>query len=445
MARSVSPDSSSSKARAWTTRISSGVAAGAALLLAAALFGLVPARTPSPVASIELDPEAAVDRARELVAASAVLPAHRLRAWAFPLCQAPERAARLYRLGVRGASATFAVFCQGEYLLLEVEAHSEPPRVTRLGRFPLRGELPGGATELDLDGDSTSDLVLGVAPREGVVHRPPSGLYFLRGRAQGGYENARALMEMPTVAALAVDLDANGRDELVALTRGDAAAQRPGELWIFRGGTSPTRQLVLPVALAPSDLLRGSASEGEQELWLVSRTPGSLLRLRFAHAPESWSSAARETFALPGAEAFVRGAGRVQVRDDRRVYALEGTPPLLVPKTEAADELGPATWLQSGDTRILLAARASAVAVLAEGRREARECALPAGKQLFDVGVAGGGSTPEQGLLLIRGEEQPPSLSLVVLPATLRDEASEIELATGALEAARNEARVPLE
>jgi len=445
-----SPPSRMSKLRALATRLSwlvSALALLAAVALVLALFGLLPARSPERVASVAFDPAQASEPVRPLSEPSRALPIHRLLLWSFPLCAAPEQGARLYRLALQADRSTFALFCQGEYLLLDVEAAREPPRVTRLARFPLRGELPGGAAVIDLDGDATSDLVLGVAPREGIVHRPSAGLFWLRGRVQGGYEAARALVEMPTVSAAAVDLDGNGKSELAVLTRGDPAAQRPGELWIFQGGSSPARSAVVPLALAPADLVVTAGPSGEHALWTVSRQPGSLVRMRFSSAPESWAAAPREVVPLAGAEALLTDSlGRLYARSADQLFAVDAaaTPLKLTPQLERG-ELGPATWIERGPERALLLAKPAAFALLAHGERVARVRSLPVGKRVLDVSSAGGGTAPMQGVLLVRGEEQPAELSLVVLPAAPREEASEIELRTGAVDAAPGEARVPLE
>ena len=427
-------------------RLTSALALLSAVVLLLALFGLLPTHPPEPPVRVKYDPAQAVDPPRPLTDRAAVLPAHRLLSWSFPVCPAPERGARMYRLPLRSGSSSYALFCQGEYVLLDLDLAADRPRVTRLGRFPQRGELPGGAAALDLDGDGALDLGRGVAPREGIVHRPPAGLYWLRGRPLGGYDPARALIEMPMVAALAAELDGRPPSELVALTRGDVAAQRPGELWVFRGGTSPTRAAVLPVALAPGDLVLGAEGEAERDLWVLSQQPGSLVRLRFARAPESWSSAARETQPLPGALAFVgSGGAKVYARNAQRVFAVEEGPGAVpTPLTEPVD-LGPAVWLERAGQRRLLTARGDGFALIADGAREGRVRALPSGKVVLDVARASAADGADRGVLLLRSDEQPPVLALVVLPAELRDETTEIELRTGELEVAPAEARVPLE
>lgn len=421
-------------------------AIGSALLFVLALFGLLPPRAPEPPVQMAYDPALAVDPPRPLARESEPLPAHRLMSWSFSLCQAPERGATLYPLELRRDRSSFVVFCQGEYVLYELEPSAAPPRVTRLARFPHRGELAGGATALDLDGDGALDLVLGVSPREGVVHRPPAGLYWLRGRSGGGYEPARALIEMPVIAAVAAELDGAGTLELVALTRGDPAAQRAGELWIFSGGISPTRAAVVPLALAPGDLWVGAQREDARELWGLSRQPGSLVRLRVPRAKEAWGQAVRDALPLLGAQAFVRGGARLYVRDAEKLHAVEPSdPPQLAPSGLGVQ--GPAVWLDEPGAAQprLLAARAGGFTLQRAGDDAPRVRTLPTGKTLVDVAIAHGEKQEPHGLLLLRSEEQPPMLLLVVLPGELRDEASELELRSGTVQAVSGEARVPLE
>ncbi len=492
------------------------LAAVAALLLALALFGLLPTRTPAPARVAKFDVEQAVERPA-LVERAHTPPAHRLSLWSFPLCPRPPEGARLVRLALRPEREAFVVWCQNEYLLVEVEARAdarertevearardpdsdaELVQVTRLARFPARAELPGGAAALDLDRDGVLDLVLGVAPQARVAHRSFAGVFWLRGRAQGGYELPRALVEMPPVALAALELDSEPGSELVVLTRGDPAAQRPGELWVFGGGTSPSRVAVLPAALAPSDLALSTGPDGAVGLWVVSTQPGSLLRLRVsregaplgssatgsgategrsaavepgvearasarernerdaAHSPvrepnKAWALAvARTELPLRGAQAFVagpRGEGALFVRDVLHTYRIENEPtPKLTPWIEEA-RVGPAAWFDAdGDRKPELLAASEGGFVWVDGKSRARrERALPGGVRVLDAtSVTALGGRP-RGVLLVGADAPGSHLALVVLPSELRAETAEIELLSGAVAAAPGEARVALE
>ncbi len=505
--------------RALASAVLTWIAAGAALVLGLALFGLLPARAPAPVRTIKLDVEKATERPR-LTARARTPPAHRLSLWSFPLCPRPRAGAKLVRVALRPERDAFLVWCQNEFLLFDVDAReptavetraaardadttdaqssgrervpaaggharagadprAEALQVTRLARFPARAELPGGAAALDLDRDGVLDLVLGVAPEARAVHRSFSGVFWLRGRAQGGYELPRALVEMPPAALGALDLDGEPGAELVVLTRGDPAAQRPGELWIFTGGPSPKRAAVLPAALAPNDLALAIGRDGAAELWVVSAQPGSVLRVQIArtHPAEdqpadageargstparaeagrareskpSWTFAvARTELPLRGAQAFLagpRGEGSLYVRDVLSTYRVESEPaPKLTPWIEDA-RVGPSAWFDAdGDHRPELVGVSEGGFVWIDGASGTRrERALPGGVRVLDASSITVAGAP-RGVLLVAPEAEGAHLALVVLPSELRAETAELELVTGSVAAAPGEARAALE
>jgi len=427
------------------------LAAAAAVLLGVSLVGLVPPGAPPPPTPVPLAVAKTVDPVR-LPERNASAPlVSRLVLWSFPLCPKPRAGARLYRVALGAERDAFAVWCQNEFLLLDLGLArnvDEAPRVTRLGRFAARGELPGGAVALDLDGDDTLDLALGVAPALGVVHRPFSGVFWLRGRPQGGFELPRTLVEMPVVGLAALELDPNKGSELMVLTRGDPVAQRPGELWVFAGGTSPTRAAVVPTGLSPSDLAAARVREGAGELWLTSTQPGSLLRFRFSHQPSEWSKPERSELPLRGVQGFVaapRDERALYVRDVQNLLRVETEgEPRLTPFRERV-ELGPSAWLRAtgAEAPVVFGATQGGFAWLRGDKRNDR--ALPAGMRVLDVSSSGAGATAGQSVMLIETSEQGGNLALLVLPADVRDEASELELRSGAVEAGAAEAHVALE
>lgn len=433
--------------RSRAANLALGLAGACALLFVLALLDLIPAESPVPVQTVAYDVKRTVERARLPEQSQSQAPAHHLSLWSYPLCTRPREGARLYPLAATAYRERFVVWCQGEYVLLELDAQSEPPRLTRVGRFPARGERPGGVAELDLDRDGVRDMALGVAPTEGVVHRSFAGVYWLRGRPQGGYEPARALVEMPPAGLVAAELDGQPGEELVALTRGDPAAQRPGELWLFRGGVSPQRVALVPTALGPRELSLG-ATRGEQlELWVLATHPGALLRFRFARDPAGWAAPQRDELPLRGAQGFVtsaRGPAPRYVRDALHVQAIvDGAVPTLAPWLNDV-RVGPAALLddQHPGRPLLLAAVADGFA-LVRGR-DVRTRKLPEGVQVLDAaGFAALGQ--RRGALLAGTAEQSANLVLLVLPSDLRDEASEVELRAAPVEVSSSELRVALE
>jgi hypothetical protein len=428
------------------------LAMAAGLLLGLASLGLLPAREPALQKPVAFDPDKTVDAPRlpeqDDSTRGKALGVHKLLVWSFPLCARPREGARMYRVALRPERDSFVVWCQGEYVLVDVEAQAETPRVTRLARFAVRGELPGGATALDLDHDGVLDLVLGVAPALGLVHRPFSGVFWLRGRAQGGFDLPRTLVEMPVLSVASAELDEAPGSELLVLTRGDTAAQRAGELWVFAGGTSPTRAAVVPTALAPSDLAVGTARDGLFEVWVSATQPGSLVRLRFPRLPAEWGKPERTELPLRGVQAFVtppREEHALYVRDVTSVRALEaGEPPRLDTWIEHA-EVGPAAWLRSGpgDKRALVGATQGGFAWFQGDTRRDRN--LPLGTRLVDASSTTAAASHERAVLLLETAEQDGNLALALLPIEVRNEALELELRSGAVEAAPTEARVVLE
>jgi hypothetical protein len=420
------------------------LASAAALLLGSALFGLIPARQPEPPPTVRFEAAKAVDPVK--TPETNLTEVHKLVGYSVPVCPRPKEGARLFRVALSPERDAFAVWCAGEYVLLELEATAETPRVTRLARFPTRGDLPGGATSIDLDQDGVLDLALGVAPALGVVHRPGAGLFFLRGRAQGGYEIARPLVEMPVIATLAAELDEQPGAELLVLTRGDVAAQRAGDLWVFVGGSSPARAAVIPTALAPNDLAIGATVEGQHELWVASTQPGSLVRLKLPGVRAEWTSVLRAELPLPGLQAFVagpRGERALYVRDLEGARAIDDGATIKLGKALVSAEIGPATWLPGrAEPRVLAATQQGFVVARAD---KLKPRALPAGMRMVDASSTRGANGEQRGLLLLAPDDPAANLSLVVLPAELRDEASELESRALVLETAPGEARVVLE
>jgi hypothetical protein len=243
------------------------------------------------------------------------------------------------------------------------------------------------------------------------------------------------------------------------LTRGDPVAQRPGELWLFAGGTSPTRAAVLPTALAPSDMVLGPGRDAGPELWLSATQPGSLVRFRFVREPAGgtggaltggalWTKPERSDIALRGVQSFV-GAPREErgllVRDVNSIQKLDSEPsPKLTPWLTGL-ELGPSAWLRSAsdDKPVVFGATLTGFAWLRADKRNERT--LPTGTRVLDVSSSGAGAAHARAVLLVETEGQGPNLALVVLPVDVRDEASEIELRSAAVEAGAAEAHVALE
>jgi hypothetical protein len=390
----------------------------------------VPARQPEPPQRSRLEP-------RELVPPSPAAPpkspsnavdapaAPPVLAWSIPLCDAPAKGARMFRVSLGGARETLFVWCKGEYLRLDLVLDEGEPRAQRVARFPVRAELPGGVVGADFDGDGVTDLVLGSAPPAQAVHRPGAGAFFVRGRREGGYEPARALVETPVSALAALALDEQPGNELLLLTRGDLTAQRAGELWLFQGGSGGFKRAAqIPLGLGPRDLvlLQGEGDSGRRALAALPQQ-GQLASIELVPALLSGQSATKQLSPAPGVQGLMADPGGAS----RLVLARDPTDVRRVP-TEAG--AGSETTLQAwapgasvgpgvvadldGDSQPeLLAVIAQGVARVLGPTAAEEELSLSG--QVVDVTTLHDAAQRERAVALWI-EPGSPQLSLVVLP-----------------------------
>jgi hypothetical protein len=388
------------KALGITVAVAAGVGVGA-------LVGVLPTLPSARVAERPFDPAAAVPRVQEAPVETAVPPAPNPDAGAesavdagAPLpepepvaeaevCEAPGYGSALHTLKLNAAGETcLVVWCRGGYALLSVaELGSGTPRLERLGFFSTRSEAPGGAASGDFDADGLVDLVLGVAPRPPLVHRAGAGVFFLRGRKEGGFEAPRPLVETPTIALSRRPL-ARG-DGLWVLTRGEPAAQRPGELWLFAPAALPSRVAVLPGVVDPRDWLIQPKGHDDATLWLVSGDPGALVRVRVHGSAELTEP--RLTLAVRGAQGWVHGSGdeRALLRDGASLLSVELTADAPVATPFAAEvRVGPAALIDvDGDAQPEVLAALPEGAAFVDAAGAVRELGLPRAAEVAAVGI----------------------------------------------------------
>jgi hypothetical protein len=406
-----------------------------ALVLVLAAAGLIPPEEPAPVRVERFRVEQAiVPTSKVLLKDHDPGPASSARALRFvPLCEAPALGVRWFKLALFAQQEALLVFCKQGYELFAVGERAGDLSLTRVARFKAHGDLPGGAAAGDFDGDGQRDLVLGVAARPGVVHRSGAGVFWLRGRAQGGFESARILAEISSSAIGAYAPGAGRPDQLFVLTAGDVAAQRPAELWLFAREPSLSRKQVLPVGLDPRGLaLRGAPQAEHVEAFVLTGQPGRLSRATFnlgTLAPVGQPAHVE----LRGAQAFAHdpsfGDG-LFLRDATALYVVERAALLrLVPFAREA-HVGPFVLGDlNGDLKPdafaaieagvawLSAVELEAGAGTREVKNELEELALPEDLKVLDVEslrVSVSALTP---VALISGRPDVNMLSLVILPA----------------------------
>jgi hypothetical protein len=403
-------------------RLLAGLSVLGALVLALAAAGLIPAREPEPprVEKFSVD-EAVLPSSKVLREERDAGAAEGARALRFlPLCDAPAAAARWYRLALSAQQEGLLVFCKQGYELFTPVERAGEFALTRFARFKARADLPGGAAAGDFDGDGQRDLVLGVAARPGVVHRSGAGVFWLRGRAQGGFEPARILAEISS-AAIGSYARAAQADQLFVLTAGDVAAQRPAELWLFGREPTLTRKQVSPMGLDPRGLSLRAGSSGEQvDAFVLTGQPGKLSRATFNLANlmlvgEPTSVTVRGAQAFAHEPSFAEG---LFMRDATTLYRVQrGAPPTLETFAREA-HVGPFVLGDlDGDAKPdVFAAVEAGVAFLSDGEKPAEELTLPEDLKVLDVETLASGAAGRTPVALISGRPDVNALSLLVLP-----------------------------
>lgn len=421
----------------WLRRALAILAVLAAGVLLLAVVGLLPAREPPAPELLALDVHKTLPSASPLSRVEQPqTPAQRSKlelSWV-PLCDAPGAAARVLKVRLFAGEDALLVWCKQGYSLFTLMAHGATLQATRQARFKTNGELPGGAAAGDFDGDGHTDLALGVAVRAGVAHRSGAGVFWVRGRAQGGFEPPRPLVEAPS-SALAAHLKPGAtQHELVVLTTGDVAAQRPAELWLFGLQPALTRQKVVPVALDPRGLaLRSTADNNLLEAWVASGH-GRLTRVVFDLTTRTVHNEPL-SLPLPGAQGFAHEPtpeGGLFARDATNLYQVRlGTAPTLEPFAQHAN-VGPfvVSDLDADLKPDVLAAIEDGVAWLAEGA-ERRERQLPAELKVLDVETLKDSAGVQRALVLVAGKPEPSTLALLLLPRPPWSASLELQLVRG--------------
>ena len=409
-----------------------------AFCLVAAAIGFLPAEQPSRVKREAFDVSMAREPSRPAslqgVEADEAPPA-----FSFALCRAGE-GPRLYPLTLRPGHDALLVWCRGGYRLFEVAFEGNASvALTRVASFAAFGELPGGATAGDFDADGQIDLALATAPRPSVVHRSKTGVYWLRGRAQGGFEPARSLVESPAVALATLPRERPDADALVVLTRGDAVAQRPGQLWLFEHEKALVRTTTVSTLLAPRDLLLRPAKGGGVAAWVLSTTASTVMRVSLLPRADD-DPPSSQKLTVRGPLGFV--GGLADANAPLLVWAAQGVQRVidegeveakLEPQLEDAS-VGPTLRLDlDGDhTADLLSVVQSGIAWSAQGEGPLAELSLK--RQVIDLSVVRDPAGQLRPVALSTGGEgEGEILTLLVLPPGPWESAASPRIQEGAL------------
>ena len=437
--------------RPTVVRILSALLALSTLVLLLSLLGLLPAREPGPIRSQKLDLDKAVERARSVRASAATAkPAPELTLARAALCKAPARGARAYRVGLSATRDSLVVWCDGGYQLFALSTAGGIREVERLARFASRSTLSGGAVGGDFDGDGASDLMLGVAPASGVLHEPGAGVYWVRGRSQGGYAPARVIAEAPSVALAEGEFDGAPSSDLVVLTRGDLAAQRPGELWLYAQGALLTRVRVVPVGLDPRGVVLAQRAGGALVAVGLVGTPGALVTVELTKELLAGGQPDRRSVPVRGAQDFLAGL-RGQpplLRDPTDVKAVKLEPELAAPVWVTGANIGPGAALDldgDGQLDVLGSALHELVLLAEQGARSAQELALGEQVTVRDVLVLRDATGQGRAFALVENAGEPRELSLVSVPSPPWDTALSVSYENVATHDSAALAEVPLE
>ncbi|MGF1468655.1 MAG: FG-GAP-like repeat-containing protein [Sandaracinaceae bacterium] len=155
----------------------------------------------------------------------------------------------------------------------------------------------GAAAFGDLDGDERDDLALPLL-FETDAGASRGGLLAWIGRAETGAIRTPATLATISAAEVRLGaLDAAAGADLVVLNRTNVLAQLPSEVWVFRGGPSPTRSAALALGTDGRDLAVADVDrDGFEDVLAVSR---DRLDLHFGDGEGRFK--AQHRFELPGA------------------------------------------------------------------------------------------------------------------------------------------------
>jgi hypothetical protein len=209
----------------------------------------------------------------------------------FGVCQREEAPARLSRIPlIAGRPELWALHCGRSLHVIDIQEIAGtlvPQRVALVqASSPSPAETPVAtpAAAADVDGDGRNDLLAPVMLVDAAGAARGGAVYWLRGSASGGFDAPANLLLAAPAALVALKLDEEAGQDLALLNRQDSNTGENDELWLIQGGPSPQRIAQRPAGVGSSalaaldldldgrdDLVAASTGEGKVRAWLTSK------------------------------------------------------------------------------------------------------------------------------------------------------------------------------
>lgn len=196
-----------------------------------------------------------IDAGQEEAVVDAGSPVPRFRRDRWIVCPEPAIAPSLASVDLnRDGHTQLVVGCGDHWDIMSVVAGA-PVRVARVDA-PLGDGDPsaGPAIDLDFDGDDRRDLVLPLVRYGAGGATRGGGLFVVPRDRFGGFDPPRPLAPISAVSVQGGAVVGTAPRDLVVIHQANPFARLPSEIWVFAGGSSPTRRAVLRVGVGAAGL-----------------------------------------------------------------------------------------------------------------------------------------------------------------------------------------------
>lgn len=196
-----------------------------------------------------------IDAGREEAVIDAGNPAPRFRRDRWVVCPEPAIAPSLASVDLNhDGQAQLVVGCGDHWDIVSV-VEGVPVRVARVDAPPGDGDPSAGpAIDVDFDGDDRRDLVLPLVRYGAGGATRGGGLFVVPRDRFGGFDPPRPLAPISAVSVRAGAMVGAAPRDLVVIHQANPFARLPSEVWVFAGGSSPTRRAVLRVGVGAAGL-----------------------------------------------------------------------------------------------------------------------------------------------------------------------------------------------